>query len=552
MTSKLAAKKSAAGNGPEIEDHEIVIVGAGFSGIGMAIKLREAGFQDFVLVEREADLGGTWFVNNYPGCACDVQSHMYSFSFEPNPSWTREFATQPEIHAYLRGCAQKHGLYERVLFKSQALGARYDEPSARWLLEIADSDAVDTFMRAKGKLPGDPLPKRDPARPVTRLLRAKVLISGMGGLSTPAYPKLKGLERFQGKTFHSQRWDHEYDLRGKRVAVIGTGASSIQFVPQIQPQVQQLDVYQRSAPWILPKPDRAISRAERFVHEKVPLTRSLRRLGLYAMLEGRAVAFVLDRRLMSVGEAASKLYLRSQVRDAALRKLLTPDYAMGCKRVLMSNDWYSALTKPNVDVVTSGIAEVKENSIVDSLGVERKADALIYGTGFRITDLVARGLIEGRAGLDLVDAWPEGPQAYKGTCVTGFPNLFLLLGPNTGLGHNSVVYMIEAQIQYVMGAMRAMREQQLSALEVRPEAQANYDAELQAKSEESVWKSGGCQSYYLHPESGRNIAVWPDFTFRFRNATRHFDIENYRVETNALGDVVLGTRVRAAVHGAQP
>ncbi len=540
----MMAKQNAQGV-QEAEDHEVVIVGTGFSGIGMAIKLREAGFDDFVLVERERDVGGTWFVNNYPGCACDVQSHMYSFSFEPNPGWTREFATQPEIHAYLRGCAQKHHLYERIRFNSQALGATYDESTSRWLVEIADTSAVEAFMQKKGALPGDALPKRDPARPKTRFLRAKVLISGMGGLSTPAYPKLKGLERFQGRTFHSQRWDHGYDLTNKRVAVIGTGASAIQFVPAIQEQVAQLDVYQRSAPWILPKPDRAISRTERLLHEKLPLTRKLRRLGLYALLEGRAAAFVLDRRLMTLGEAASKLYLRTQIRDRTLRARLTPDYAMGCKRVLMSNDWYRALAQKNVGVVTSGIAEVKEHSIVDAQGVERPADAIIYGTGFRITDLVARGLIQGRAGLDLVDAWPEGPQAYKGTTVTGFPNLFLLLGPNTGLGHNSVVYMIEAQIQYVIGALSAMRREKLSAIEVRPDVQQAYDDRLQAKSSDSVWKAGGCQSYYLHPESGRNIAVWPDFTFRFRSATRNFDLESYHVESLAVGERVLGTRSSA-------
>jgi cation diffusion facilitator CzcD-associated flavoprotein CzcO len=369
-------------------DHEVLIIGTGFAGLGMAIALHKAGMHDFTLVEKEPDLGGTWLVNNYPGCACDVQSHMYSFSFEPNPRWSREFATQPEILAYLRACAEKHGLRPKIAFSTQAVGASYDAERALWRVELADAPQVAHAVKERGLEIGDYLDRNDPVRPEVRVVTARFVVGAMGGLSTPAYPKLPGLARFQGKTFHSQQWDHGYDLRGKRVAVIGTGASAIQFVPEVQRVAKELHVYQRSAAWVLPKPDRAISRVERALYAGVPGLRLLKRAGLYTRLEGRAVAFVVRPELLHVAEAAAHLYRRLSVPDTALRKKLTPDYSMGCKRVLMSNNWYSAVSQPNVDVVTGGIREVREHSIVDADGTERPVDAIIYGTGFRVADLV--------------------------------------------------------------------------------------------------------------------------------------------------------------------
>jgi cyclohexanone monooxygenase len=509
-------------------EHEVLIIGTGFAGLCMAIQLKKAGLESFTLLEKEEDIGGTWYVNTYPGCACDVPSHMYSFSFEPNPGWSREFASQPEILAYIRRCADKYRLRKRVQLKTQVVRARFDEAAQLWRVTVADPAAIWAYMQPRGLKAGDTLDLDDPAFPATREITARVVVSGMGGLSIPAYPKLPGLERFQGATFHSQRWDHGYDLRGKRVAVIGTGASAIQFVPAIQPLVAHMDVYQRTAPWVLPKRNPEISLRRKKLYRFLPVTRAAERLRLYATLESRAIAFTWKPELTKQAEAFGRNYIKRRISDPALRAKVTPDYAMGCKRVLLSSDWYPALAKPNVDVITHGIREVRERSIVDSEGVEREVDCIIYGTGFRLTDLVPRGTIFGRAGQDLVDAWPRGPEAYKGTTMANFPNLYMLVGPNTGLGHNSIIYMIEAQVRYVIEALKFMRTRKLVALEVKREAQDRFNEELQKKSKQTVWESGGCSSYYLHPETGRNVAVWPDFTFRFAWTTREFDAESYR------------------------
>jgi cyclohexanone monooxygenase len=388
-------------------------------------------------------------------------------------------------------------------------------------------------MARKGLKPGDSLPVDDPDMPAIRTVRASVVVSGMGPLSTPAYPRIPGLETFKGKAFHSQQWDHAYDLRGKRVAVIGTGASAIQFVPRIQPDVLHLDVYQRTPPWVLPKSDHAIAPAVRRLYRAMPIARMLRRLMIYLGLESRAIALAFMPTLVWLAEVYARHYLRTQVADPTLRRKLTPSYSLGCKRVLLTNDWLSALTRPNVDVVTTGIAEVREGSIVDTEGVERPVDTLIYGTGFRIQELIARGLVFGRGGVDLVDTWRRGPEAYKGTTFAGFPNLFWLTGPNTGLGHNSIVYMIESQTRYVIDALRTMRRDDLAEIEVERRSQDEFNERLERRAAGTVWTEGGCRSYYLNPETGRNYAIWPGFTFTFRWATRAFDAANYRVRRRA-------------------
>jgi cyclohexanone monooxygenase len=513
--------------GATTPEHEVLIIGTGFAGLCMAIQLKKAGFHSFTMLEKEADLGGTWYVNTYPGCACDVNSHMYSFSFEPNPNWSREFASQPEILQYVRHCADKYELRPRIQLKTQAVSARFDEAANVWRVTVANADDVAQFMGAHGLKPGDALQTNAADFPKTREITARVVVAGMGGLSTPAYPRLSGLEGFKGRTFHSQRWDHSYDLGGKRVAVVGTGASAIQFVPAIQAQVGHMDVYQRTPAWIMPKPNPKISEQKRRLYRTLPVTRMAERLRLYALLESRAIAFTINPKLAKQAERFALSYLKRRVADPVLREKLTPKYAMGCKRVLLSSEWYGAVSAPNVDLITSGIREVREHSIVDEQGVERPVDCIIYGTGFRLTDLIPAGTIFGRGGQDLIDAWPNGPEAYKGTAVSGFPNMYILVGPNTGLGHNSIIYMIEAQVHYVMEALKHMREKDLVALEVRSDVQAKFNEDLQKKSKNTVWETGGCKSYYLHPESGRNVAVWPDFTFRFAQITRTFDASNY-------------------------
>ncbi|HZR34683.1 MAG TPA: NAD(P)/FAD-dependent oxidoreductase [Nevskia sp.] len=487
------------------QDVRIAIVGTGFAGLGMAVRLKQAGMEDFLILEKAGEVGGTWRDNHYPGCACDVQSHLYSFSFAPNPGWSRMFSPQPEIWSYLRKVADDHGLRPHIRFNSEVTAARWDEKAGQWQVSLGNGETVN----------------------------ARVLISGMGGLSRPAYPVgVKGLDKFKGKTFHSQDWDHAYDLNGKRVAVIGTGASAIQFVPQIQKQVERLDLYQRTPPWILPKPDRDVSGFERKLFRLLPVTQKLFRGAIYAMMETRVLGFTVNPRIMNLVKRLAIRHIRHHIKDPELRTKVTPDYMVGCKRVLISNDYYPALAQPNVDVITSGIREVRADSVVDMAGVERKVDAIIFGTGFQATDPMPRGVLFGRDGQDIVDLWKDGPEAYKGTTVAGFPNLFMIVGPNTGLGHNSMVYMIESQVNYVMDALRQMDQRGLRSVDVRPEVQAAYNRRIQGQLSHAVWSAGGCKSWYLHP-SGKNTSLWPGFTFVFRRKLRRFDLAAYAAERAA-------------------
>ena len=480
---------------------DVLIIGSGFSGLGMATRLKQAGMNSFLILERAQSVGGTWRDNRYPGCACDVQSHLYSFSFEQNPEWTRMFAQQPEIEKYLQGVASKYDLLPHARFGANVVSARYDEAAARWDVTTADG----------------------------RNFSGRVLVSGMGGLSNPAMPKVKGLADFKGRMFHSAQWDHGYDLAGKRVAVIGTGASAIQFVPQIAPKLAHLDLYQRTPPWILPKPDRKISAFERKLFRLLPFTQKLMRAGLYSMLETRVLGFVVNPRLMMLVQRAAEGHLRRQVQDPVLRKKLTPNYTIGCKRVLISDDYYPALTQPHVDVIDAAVAEVREHSVVTTDGRESEVDAIILGTGFSIQEPIPRNTVFGREGVDLYDAWKNGVEAYLGATVSGFPNFFMLMGPNTGLGHTSQVYMIESQIAYVMDCLKQMKRDGIRAVDVRKDVQQRYNERVQNTVNSAIWNSGGCKSWYLD-ERGRNTTIWPGFTFVFRRKTRSFRAGDYVLE----------------------
>ena len=482
-----------------IQPCKIAIIGSGFSGLGIATRLKQHGENDFLLFEKEAGVGGTWRVNHYPGCACDVQSHLYSFSFAPNPDWTRMFAPQAEIKGYLEDCWERFDLQPHTRLNTEITRLRWNEEQQHWLIETRGGQRYS----------------------------ARFVVSGMGGLSTPAIPRIKGLESFTGKVFHSQQWDHDYPLNGKRVAVIGTGASAIQFVPQIQTQVERLDLYQRTPPWIMPKPDRPISTGERQRFQRWPVLQKLWRGGIYAFLEARVLGFALSPQILRVASLVAKRHLHRQVKDPVLRRKLTPDYIMGCKRVLISNDYFPAVAQPNVEVITDAIAEIRPSSILSQDGQERQIDAIIFGTGFTPTEPIARGVVFGRAGIDLVDSWSQGPEAYKGTVTSGFPNLFFLMGPNTGLGHSSMVYMIESQVTYVLGALDLLEKRRLHSVEVKREAQEHFNRKMLDRMDRTVWNAGGCKSWYLHPVSGRNCTVWPGFTWRFRQITRHFDPAAY-------------------------
>jgi cation diffusion facilitator CzcD-associated flavoprotein CzcO len=475
----------------------VAIVGAGFAGLGMAIRLRQMGVDDFVVLERRDDVGGTWHDNTYPGCQCDVPSHLYSFSFAPNPDWSRTFSLQPEIEAYLRRVAREFGVIDNVRLNCAVADARWDEDRARWCIETSNGS-----------------------------LEADVVVSAVGGLSEPSIPEVPGLERFQGAMWHSAAWDHDHDLSGERVAVIGTGASAIQFVPRIQPDVAKLHVFQRTPPWIMPHPDRRITPIEKRLFKRVPALQKLVRDAIYWGRESFVVGFMHPKVMQYAAERVAKRHLHKQVPDPELRRKVTPRYRLGCKRVLLSNDYLPTLREPNVELVTDGIAEVREHSIVTSDGTEREVDAIVFGTGFKIMDMPVAEQIHGRGGRTLADVWDGTPQAHRGITIAGFPNAFMLMGPNTGLGHTSVVFMIESQIAYIADALRTMRERGAGVVEVRPEAQEASNRAVQERLQGSVWNTGGCASWYLD-DQGRNATIWPGFTFTYKKETMKFDAEAY-------------------------
>ncbi|RSM89483.1 NAD(P)/FAD-dependent oxidoreductase [Kibdelosporangium aridum] len=479
----------------------VVVVGTGFSGLGMAIQLKKAGRSDFVVLEKAQDVGGTWRDNTYPGCACDIQSHMYSFSFEQNPDWTRSFSPQPEIWDYLRRVTEKYDVRQHIRFGVEMVGAHWDAEESRWHLLARNGDEYV----------------------------AKFVVSGIGALHIPRIPELPGLPDFKGKTFHSADWDHDYDLRGKRVAVIGTGASSIQFVPQIAPQVAELTVFQRTPPWIMPKPDHAMPEWSKRLFRLVPGAQRLYRNAIYWMLEARAIGFNGRPGVMKAGELIARRHMARQVKNPALRRKLTPDYTMGCKRVLISNDYYPALARQNVHVVTEGVTHVREHSVIAADGTEHEVDVIIFGTGFHVTDAFDELDVIGLDHKNLSKEWQQrGMQTHKGITVSGFPNLFFLLGPNTGLGHNSVVFMIESQIRYVAEAIDLVERSEAKALNVRPEVQDDFNERVQHKLVKGVWTQGGCKSWYLDA-AGVNRTVWPGFTWRYWLETRTVDPADFEL-----------------------
>jgi cation diffusion facilitator CzcD-associated flavoprotein CzcO len=480
-------------------DHDIVIVGSGFSGLGMAIRLKQAGIHDFAILERADEVGGTWQANTYPGCACDVPSHLYSFSFAPNPEWTQTYSPQPEIWDYLRRCADEFGLRPHIRLGCAVESATWLDEERRWELETT-----------------------------TGTLRVRVVIAGMGPLTEPRIPDIPGLADFEGETFHSARWNRDVDLTGKRVASIGTGASAIQYVPAIQSQVAQLHVFQRTPPWVVPHSNRAITERERRLYRAFPALQKVVRGGIYTGREALVLGFVKNPRLMKVLERLARKHMRSQISDPELLEKVTPDYTIGCKRILPSNRWYGTLGKPNVELVTSGVQEVRRRSIVDGDGVERPVDAIVFGTGFQVTDIPAAHRVRGRGGKLLGDLWHGSPRAYMGSTIAGFPNLFFLLGPNTGLGHSSMVYMIESQIAHVMAALRHLDEHGAETIEIRAEAQQRFNAELDGRMEGTVW-STGCASWYLD-DTGRNATLWPDWTWRFRRRAARLQPADYALD----------------------
>jgi len=475
----------------------IAIVGAGFGGLGMALQLVRAGIRDFTIFERGSDVGGTWRENTYPGAACDIPSHLYSFSFEPKADWTRTYSAQDEILDYLRDCAAKYGLRDHIRFGTEVRSATYDEAASLWELGLGDGS---TF-------------------------RARVMISACGQLNRPAIPAIAGRDSFAGTAFHSAQWRHDAELEGKRIAVIGTGASAIQFVPQLAQSAASLALLQRSAPYVIPKPDRPYARAALRLFRRFPFVQRLNRIFKYLAQESNFAAFSFAQVLIALPRRTFLRQLEAHIADPELRRKLMPDYVMGCKRILLANDYYPALARPNVEVVTESIERVTPTGIITEDGRERPFDAIVYGTGFTASEFLAPMRVTGRNGLDLQTAWKGGAHAYLGIAVAGFPNLFLLYGPNTNLGHNSIIYMLEAQIRYVLDAVEKLSERPGARLEVKAERETRFNDGLQQRLAKTVWASG-CGSWYFD-RSGKNTVNWPDFTFVYRARTRAVDLDDY-------------------------
>ncbi|MBS1614012.1 MAG: NAD(P)/FAD-dependent oxidoreductase [Bacteroidetes bacterium] len=480
------------------KQYDYVIIGAGFAGMCMAIKLKQAGFHNFVILERNKQLGGTWYDNHYPGAACDVQSHLYSFSFEPNANWSRMFGPQQEILQYMEHCATKYELRQHFQFNTTVTSATFNDTTNTWTVTDAQGNNYT----------------------------AKAVIGCSGGLSQPAMPDIKGMDTFEGKTFHSAQWDNSYDLKGKRIAIIGTGASAIQIVPAIAEEVKDLLLFQRTPPWIMPKPDRKMRSWEMKLFKALPFTQSLFRGYLYWVHEAMAAGFVTNPAILRLAQGISKRHLKKAVKDEALRAKLTPTYTMGCKRILLSNNYYPALTRSNVQVLNNGIAEINTIGVKTIDGTQHDVDAIIYATGFHAADGVMAFDIKGKNGLDIHQAWQQGAEAYLGTTVAGFPNLFLIVGPNTGLGHSSMILMIEAQVQYIMEGIKAMRTNKWKTVEVKPEVQQQYNETIHRELAKTVWQSGGCVSWYQN-KNGKNVTLYPGYTFTFMRRTKRFEADKY-------------------------
>jgi cation diffusion facilitator CzcD-associated flavoprotein CzcO len=467
----------------------ITIVGAGFGGLGLAARLTEQGREDFVVFDAADGVGGTWWANRYPGCACDVPSHLYSLSFFPNPDWTRRFAPRAEIQAYLQRLVEHYRLQPRLRLSTGIEQARWDPGNRCW--RLLDSHG--------------------------RKWRTDRLVWASGGLSRPKWPGIDGLDTFSGQVVHSSQWHDGIETADRRVAVIGTGASAAQLVPEIARNAARLDVYQRSPHWILPRPDRAIGPRRRALYRRVPSLQKLARLGIWLISEARVPGLRWSTRLAAGHRLLARIHLRRQVPDPALRAALTPDFDIGCKRVILSSDFYPALVRESTELISRPIARIEPDAIVDADEQRRPTDLIVLATGFHATDPIPSGLLIGRNGLDLGERWRDGAEAWAGVMVHGFPNLFLLMGPNTALGHNSVLLMIEAQIGFIL---RALAQSESQPLEVPEAMQRDYNDWLQQRLAGTVWNTGGCSSWYLHPETGRNTTLWPGFTWQYRRMMR--------------------------------
>lgn len=476
----------------------VLVVGAGFAGIAAAAKILDDDPRaDVLIIERADEVGGTWRDNTYPGCACDVPTSLYSFSFAPSPEWSHTFARQPELSKYLRGVVDQLGLRDRIVTGCELTKASWNDEQHHWNVETS-----------RGSLTAD------------------VVVAATGALSTPKLPDVPGIDSFAGTMFHSATWNHEHDLSGRRVAVIGTGASAVQFVPEIADATERLTVFQRTPAWVVPRFDRTLGKWEKAMYRRFPVTQKAVRGVIYGYREAYVSALAHHPRVLPLISNVAKLHLRRQVGNPVKRAALTPDFLLGCKRMLLSNDWLKTLDRDDVDLVASGLTRITENAVVDAEGREYPVDTVIFATGFTPTEPPVSHALVGSDGRTLAEHWGGSPNAFRGTTVHGFPNLFLMYGPNTNLGHSSIVYMLESQANYVIDALRVMTDRRLASVEVTEKSQLQYNSWIHDSLSGTVWNSGGCSSWYLDSE-GRNPVMWPTYTFTFRNSTRTFDLSQY-------------------------
>ncbi|TGL63419.1 flavin-containing monooxygenase [Leptospira sarikeiensis] len=476
----------------------IAIVGTGFGGLAAAIQLKKNGFHNFKIFEKSNSVGGTWRENTYPGAACDVPSHLYSFSFEPNPNWPRKYSAQPEILSYLEHCAKKYGILPHIQFNSEIESASWDDQSRIWKVKTSKGETLEY----------------------------DVFVSAVGQLNRPALPSIKGLESFSGRIFHSAKWDPSYNFAGKKVAAIGTGASAIQFIPQIVNQGAEVTVFQRTPPWVVPKPDRKYFWFEKLFFKYLPGYRLLLRFQIYIWNEIRMIAFQKNNHANKIVKWMSLSHMKKFIKDPALRQILTPDYPAGCKRILLSNDYYEALAKPNTRVTPEAITEVNTEGIVTKNGTE-KYDAIVFGTGFKATEFLSPMKVIGTQKQDLNEVWKKGAEAYLGVTVAGFPNFYILYGPNTNLAHNSIVYMIESQVRYLISALNEMHSRGIQALVPKLRSMETYNESLEEKFGKFVWDTG-CTSWYIN-SSGKNTNNWPGHTYEYSRKTQKIDLSKYDI-----------------------
>jgi cation diffusion facilitator CzcD-associated flavoprotein CzcO len=484
----------------------VAVVGAGFGGVGAVVMLQRAGYDDVTVFEKGERVGGVWHHNTYPGAACDVPSHLYEFSFAPNPRWSRRYAPQAEIQAYLEDVARSHGVLDRIKTNTEVTRATWDEERLKWVLETSAGPH-----------------------------EADVLVTACGQLSVPSVPPLRGLDSFEGPAFHTAEWRHDVELRGKRVAVIGSGCSAIQTVPQIQPIARQIDVYQRSAGWTFPKMDFVYKERTKQLFERVPALQRLDRAAVFGFMEFGAAAMTNRPALLSVFRAAGRHQIKSAIKDPELRRKVTPTDEVGCKRVMLTDEWYPTLTKPNVDLITERIAEITPTGVRDAQGTERAADAIVLATGFKTHGFVAPMEIAGAGGHTLAEEWAGVPRAYLGMSVPGFPNMFLLYGPNTNGGTGSVIYTLEAGVGHVIAALEELDRAHAKRMELRRATAEAFDRELRAALETTVWHTG-CTSWYVD-ENGNDPNQWPWLWSNYRKRTATIEPGAYELSAAARAPV---------------